>query len=78
MRWRVMSKRMAWPAGTLLGSEQLAGCNIGALVQGGHLAPVEELQTLPEIKAVPKLRSKVEPANPAAEQETAEGPEEQD
>jgi hypothetical protein len=39
MRWQVASTRMPWPEGTVVDGAGLAGCNIDALVQGGHLAP---------------------------------------
>lgn len=38
--YRVTSKRMSWPAGTLLDDQQLAGCNIPMLLATGHLAAV--------------------------------------
>ena len=41
MRYEVTSGRLNWPAGTTLTVRDLAGCNIDALVQGGHLAPVK-------------------------------------
>jgi hypothetical protein len=44
MTFRVVSGRMPWPAGTVVGADVLAGCNIGALVEGGHLQPVPELK----------------------------------
>jgi len=42
MTYEVISGRLAWPVGTLLTVRALAGCNIGALVQGGHLVPVPD------------------------------------
>jgi hypothetical protein len=62
MRYQVISKRMRWPAGTLLGTEALAGCNISALVQGGHLELVPKqpdknrtpVVTVPETADEPK------------------------
>lgn len=78
MKWRVMSERLAWSAGTVLGADDLAGCNIDALVQGGHLAPVVEKE-MPSAKAEgPRRKSKVEPADPVTEDESAEEPEEQE
>ena len=41
MKWTVLSHRMAWDAGTVLTEADLVGCNIDALVQGGHLAPAD-------------------------------------
>jgi hypothetical protein len=37
--FRVVSGRLPWAAGTVVGADVLAGCNIGALVEGGHLQP---------------------------------------
>jgi hypothetical protein len=42
MKWQVMSSRLVWPAGTVLTVKELAGCNINALVEGGHLSPVTD------------------------------------
>jgi len=63
MSFEVMSSRMPWPPGTVLSSGDLAGCNIGALVDGGHLRPA------------PQPFKKKAPAKPV---ETADEPEEQD
>ena len=41
MRYEVTSGRLDWPAGTTLTVRDLAGCNIDALVAGGHLRPVK-------------------------------------
>ena len=41
MKYEVISDRLAWPAGTVLPVRDLAGCNIEALVAGGHLRPVK-------------------------------------
>jgi hypothetical protein len=38
MSWTVLSDRLPWPAGTTLATDDLAGCNIDALVKAGHLA----------------------------------------
>lgn len=35
----VASERLRWAAGTRLGVDDLAGCNIAALLEAGHLAP---------------------------------------
>jgi hypothetical protein len=40
--YKVTSSRLAWRKGTILTVTDLAGCNIAALEQGGHLAPVIE------------------------------------
>lgn len=42
MSWVVESERLDWPAGTVLADEDLAGCNIEALVTAGHLAPAHK------------------------------------
>jgi len=42
MRYRVASNRQPWPRGTVLGADDLEGCNIEALVYAGHLTVVEE------------------------------------
>jgi hypothetical protein len=44
MNFEVVSSRLPWPAGTVVGADVLAGCNIGALVEGGHLRLVPELK----------------------------------
>jgi len=61
MSWKVLSDRLGWPKGTVLGVDDLAGCNIGALVAGNHLSPV---------KATTKKRPAVAPdPDPATGQE---------
>lgn len=47
MTYTVTSDRMAWPAGTVLHADDLAGSNIEALVAGGHLAATDTEQTEP-------------------------------
>ena len=42
MSWKVLSDRLAWPKGTVLGVDDLAGCNIEALLYAGHLTVVED------------------------------------
>ena len=42
MSWTVTSGRLRWAEGTRLSELDLAGCNIEALVQGGHLAPASD------------------------------------
>ena len=76
MKWTVMSKRLAWAAGTVLGADDLAGCNIEALVQGGHLAPVAE--RTPQTPERPPYKSKKKPVDPVIEDNSAEEPEEQE
>jgi hypothetical protein len=67
MIYEVCSDRMQWPAGTVIGADALAGCNIVALTEGGHLRPVPELKTT-------KKRTPVVPVP----NDTADEPEEQD
>lgn len=43
MSFKVLSDRLPWPAGDTVTTDDLAGCNIPALVEAGHLA-----QTAPE------------------------------
>jgi hypothetical protein len=64
MTYRVLSERMVWPAGSYVGADDLAGCNIDALVQGGHLVPGQPK---------PKKRMPVDPVP----DDTADEPEEQ-
>ncbi|HEY7823332.1 MAG TPA: hypothetical protein VIG24_10880 [Acidimicrobiia bacterium] len=79
MTFRVESKRLAWPAGTVLGADDLAGCNIDALVQGGHLAPVKGKRTPDEqAPGTPRRSKKVEPEQPVTDDDSAEEPEEQE
>ena len=63
--WVVTSDRLAWDRGAVLGADALAGCNIVALVQGGHLAPVPD-----------QPKSKRMPVEPVTD-ETADEPKEQ-
>jgi len=78
MSFRVMSNRLAWPAGTVLGAGDLAGCNIDALVQGGHLAPAGKRTPSDEVPVSPRGKRKVEPVAPVTEDDSAEEPEEQE
>jgi hypothetical protein len=66
MTWQVMSSRLAWNEGETVTVADLAGCNIGALVESGHLVPVP---TKPKSKRMP-----VEPVPT----DTADEPEEQE
>ena len=62
MNYEVLTSRMPWPVGTLLDTNALAGCNIEALVQGGHLELVPDqpkkkrtpVVTVPETADEPK------------------------
>jgi hypothetical protein len=77
MMFKVISQRLAWDAGTVLGADDLAGCNIEALVQGGHLVPVQNKRT-PQMPDSPPYKSKKKPVDPVTEDESAEEPEEQE
>ena len=72
MKWTVISKRLAWSAGTVLSARDLAGCNIDALVQGGHLALSPKEQATPDR---PQKMSRRMPVDPVPD-ETAEEPKE--
>lgn len=65
MKWQVASGRMRWASDAVLSADDLAGCNIVALVEGGHLVPVP---TKPSSKRMP-----VDPVPT----DTADEPEEQ-
>lgn len=41
MKYRVISDRLTWPAGTIVDADQLAGSSIAVLTAGGHLAEVD-------------------------------------
>ena len=45
MSWIVTSGRLRWAEGTRLSEDDLAGCNIDALVAGGHLSPAADKTT---------------------------------
>lgn len=63
MRYRVMSRRLDWPRGALVTTDDLAGCNIDLLVQAGHLAPHVEPPAPKPLKAAQT------PAQPDTHQE---------
>lgn len=65
MKYQVASGRMRWAFGELVSADDLAGCNIVALVEGGHLVPVPT-----------KPKSKQMPVDPVPT-DTADEPEEQ-
>lgn len=67
MRYRVLSKRMDWPAGTVLSEDDLAGCNIPMLVATGHLTPAPTPN---------KKKAKWEPEPPVTDDDSADEPEE--
>jgi hypothetical protein len=52
---------MPWPAGTVLDMTALAGCNIKALVQGGHLGPVPDQPIRKRTPVVPVPKKADEP-----------------
>ena len=62
MSWTVTSHRLPWASGTVVGQDDLAGCNIDALLAAGHLSPVQP--KFPNKPAVPA----VEPADEPEEQ----------
>jgi len=45
--WTVTSDRTPWPLGATVKGSQLRGCNIDALVAGGHLAPAPTAKRRP-------------------------------
>ena len=65
MSWIVTSGRLRWSEGTRLSEDDLAGCNIDALVAGGHLSAASDNY---------KKRTPVAPVPDI----TADEPEEQD
>jgi hypothetical protein len=68
MKYRILSGRMAWPAGTEVDASDLSG-NIDVLVQAGHVTPV----------VAGKMNVKSEPVQPdPVDDDSAEEPEEQD
>jgi hypothetical protein len=78
MKWTVTSKRLAWDAGTVLGADDLAGCNIAALVAGGHLAAAPERTPSEQSPVSPRSKRNVEPVQPVTDNDSAEEPEEQE
>jgi hypothetical protein len=59
MSWTVTSHRLPWASGTVVAQDDLAGCNIDALVAGGHLSPVQP--NIPNKPAVPADKPADEP-----------------
>ncbi len=67
MKYRILSGRMAWPAGTEVDASALSG-NIDVLVRAGHVTPVAG-----------NMKAKSEPVQPdPVDDDSAEEPEEQD
>ena len=48
MNYKVTSDRMPWPAGQIVTDDDLEGCNIEALLDGGHLAKARNTKPDPE------------------------------
>jgi len=71
MMYRVVSKRMAFPEGSLVTAEDLGG-NMSVLLAGGKVVPVEDAP-----KKTTKKVQQPEPV-PALEDDSAEQPEEQE
>jgi len=71
MMYRVVSKRMAFPEGSLVTAEDLGG-NMSVLLAGGKVVPVEDAP-----KKTTKKVQEPEPV-PALEDDSAEEPEEQE
>jgi hypothetical protein len=55
---------LAGHAGSTISEEQLAGCNVEALISGGHISPVKA--TTPAKKAASKPTRKSKPTADAA------------
>lgn len=71
MKYRVLSKRMAFPEGSLVSAEDLGG-NMSVLLAGGKVVPVEDAP-----KKMTKKVQEPEPV-PALEDDSADEPEEQE
>ncbi len=71
MMYRVVSKRMAFPEGSLVTAEDLGG-NMSVLLAGGKVVPVEDAP-----KKTTKKVQEPEPV-PALEDDSADQPEEQE
>jgi len=69
--YRVVSKRMAFPEGSLVTAEDLGG-NMSVLLAGGKVVPVEDAP-----KKTTKKVQEPEPV-PALEDDSADQPEEQE
>jgi hypothetical protein len=77
MKYEVKSNRLGFDVGTVVGAHDLAGCNIVALVQGGHLAPVSKPRQSDAPAPEPKITKQRSPVVPVPD-ESADEPEEQD
>jgi hypothetical protein len=47
MNYRVTSDRMPWKSGQIVTDDDLEGCNIEALLDGGHLAKARNTKPEP-------------------------------
>ena len=77
MSYRVLSGRLGFEAGSVVDDDDLAGCNIEALVQGGHLVPVSIARKSETPAPEPKTTKQRSPVVPVPD-ESADEPEEQD
>jgi hypothetical protein len=76
MSYQVASERLPFKVGAVVGADDLQGCNIEALVRGGHLVPVSTKRE-PVGPAVEPKTTKRSPVVPVPN-DTADEPEEQD
>jgi hypothetical protein len=81
MMWTVTSGRLRWAEGTRLSEDDLAGCNIEALVAGGHLSAASDnykaLVAGGHLSAASDNYKKRQPVAPVPDM-TADEPKEQD
>jgi len=42
MKYKVNSDLLRWPTGTIVNADDLAGSNIGVLINAGHLVKVDD------------------------------------
>jgi hypothetical protein len=77
MRYEVKSNRLGFDVGAVVGADDLRGCNIDALVQGGHLAPASMTRQSEAPAPEPKTTKQRSPVVPVPN-ESADEPEEQD
>ena len=53
--YRILSSKLAaGPAGSIVTATELHGCNIAALVAGGHIAPATVAEPEPETETDPE------------------------
>jgi hypothetical protein len=77
MKYEVKSNRIGFKVGSVVDANDLAGCNIDALVQGGHLAPASITRNPEPPAPEPKTTKQRSPVVPVPN-ESADEPEEQD